>query len=275
LLLLSAVTLALIFADQRYNMLQEVEAKLSVIATPFYWVADIPSKISDWSDRNFRSRTTLIDDNERLSADVLLLKAQVQRQASLEAENMRLRELLNSSAILSDSVLVAEMIGVSPNPLHQQIIINKGEKEGLYVGQPVIDALGLMGQVIEVGPWQSRVLLITDASHAIPVQVNRNGVRSVAEGVGLFHELILQHVAATTDIKVGDLLVSSGLGRRFPVGYPVATVTEVTIDPGQPFATVKARPRAALDRSRHVLLVFSGHRKNTYREKSEAAIELR
>jgi rod shape-determining protein MreC len=275
LLLLSAVTLALIFADQRYNMLQEVEAKLSVIATPFFWVAVIPSKISDWSDRNFRSRTTLIDDNERLSADVLLLKAQVQRQASLEAENMRLRELLNSSAILSDSVLVAEMIGVSPNPLHQQIIINKGEKEGLYVGQPVIDALGLMGQVIEVGPWQSRVLLITDASHAIPVQVNRNGVRSVAEGVGLFHELILQHVAATTDIKVGDLLVSSGLGRRFPVGYPVATVTEVTIDPGQPFATVKARPRAALDRSRHVLLVFSGHRKNTYREKSEAAIELR
>ena len=256
-LILSAVALILIFASQRLGWVKELHAKLSVIATPFYWVADIPSQIFHWSDDNIHSRKTLINDNKRLIAEALLLKAQVQKLASLEAENVRLRELLNSSAILDDSVLVAEMVGVSPDPLHHQIIVNKGKEDGLYVGQPVIDALGLMGQIIEVGPLQSRVLLITDAAHALPVQINRNGVRSVAEGVGLLHELILQHVAATTDIKVGDLLVSSGLGQRFPVGYPVAVVTEVVIDPGQAFAIVKAKPSAALNRSRHVLLVFS------------------
>ncbi|ARN72979.1 rod shape-determining protein MreC [Oceanicoccus sagamiensis] len=257
LLILSLLALVLIFAGQRFGWVKDLQANLSIVATPFYWVSDIPTKISEWGDENIRSRKTLISDNERLSAESLLLKAQVQKLASLEAENVRLRELLNSSAILDDSVLVAEMVGVSPDPLHHQIIVNKGKKDGLYVGQPVIDALGLMGQIIEVGPLQSRVLLITDAAHALPVQINRNGVRSVAEGVGLFHEVILQHVAATTDIKVGDLLVSSGLGQRFPVGYPVAVVTEVTIDPGQAFAIVKAKPSAALNRSRHVLLVFS------------------
>lgn len=268
-MLLSALAFVFIFAGQRYGWFQELEAKLSVIATPFYWVADIPAQISAWSDHNFRSRQSLLNDNNRLRAETLLLKAHVQKLASLEAENVRLRELLNSSAILDDSVLVAEMIGVSPDPIHHEIIINKGEADGLYIGQPVIDALGLMGQVVEVGPLQSRVLLITDATHAIPVQVNRNGVRSIAEGVGLLHELVLQHVAATTDIKVGDLLVSSGLGGRFPVGYPVATVNEVTIDPGQPFAIVKAMPSAALDRSRHVLLVFSrGQSKEAGRDKT-------
>ncbi len=261
----------LIFAGQRYAWFQQIDAKLSVIATPFYWVSDIPAKISEWGELNIRSRENLVDDNEKLRAETLLLKAQVQKLASLEAENVRLRELLNSSALLNDSVLVAEMMGVSPNPLHHEIIVNKGETAGLYIGQPVIDALGLMGQIVEVGPLQSRVLLITDATHAIPVQVNRNGVRSIAEGVGLLDELVLQHVAATTDIKVGDLLVSSGLGQRFPVGYPVATVTEVTIDPGQPFATVKATPRAALDRSRHVLLVFSNKNKQAGNESANQA----
>ncbi len=198
-----------------------------------------------------------MEENKRLKSETLLLTAKVQKLAALEAENVRLRELLNSSALLDDSVLVAELIGVSPDPLRHQIIINKGVDDGLYVGQPVIDALGLMGQITEVGPVYSRALLITDSTHALPVQVNRNGVRSIAEGTGLLHELILRHVAATTDIQVGDLLVSSGLGQRFPVGYPVGVVTEVTVDPGQSFATVTATPSAALNRSRYVLLVFT------------------
>ncbi len=255
--MLSTIALTLIFVGQRFDWLVAAESKLSIIAAPFYWLADIPARFSDWSDKTLLSREVLMDENKQLRAESLLLKAKVQKLATLEAENVRLRELLNSSALLDDSVLVAELIGLSPNPLHHQIIVNKGEKDGLYVGQPVIDALGLMGQIIKVGSVQSRVLLITDATHALPVQINRNGVRSVAEGLGLFHELTLRHVAATTDVKVGDLLVSSGLGQRFPVGYPVAIVTEVTIDPGQPFATVKAKPSAALNRSRHVLLVFT------------------
>ena len=130
-------------------------------------------------------------------------------------------------------------------------------RDGVYVGQPLLDAAGLMGQVVEAGAHVSRVVLITDATHAIPVQVNRNGVRAIAEGVGRLDSLELRHVATTTDIKVGDLLVTSGLGQRFPAGYPVAVVDEVTRDPGQAFTLVKATPSAALDRSRHVLLVYT------------------
>ena len=255
--MLGALALFLIFAGHRFGWLNNVESRLTVIAAPFYWIADLPGRGWDWVGEELRSRQSLVDENEQLHAQELLLKAKVQKLAALEAENVRLRELLNSSALLDESVLVAELVGVSPDPLHHEIVINKGSDDGVYVGQPVIDALGLMGQVIKVGPMQSRVMLITDPSHALPVQINRNGVRSVAEGTGLYHELELQHVAATTDIKVGDLLVSSGLGHRFPVGYPVGVVTEVVIDPGQPFATVKAKPSAALNRSRHVLLVFT------------------
>jgi len=254
---LSILTLVLIFAGQRYQWLGNIESKLSVIATPFYWAADIPVRVFDWGLESMRSRKSLLGENEQLQAKTLLLEGKVQKLASLEAENVRLRELLNSSALVDDSVLVAELISVSPNPLHHQIVVNKGKSDGLYVGQPLIDSLGLMGQIIEVGPLSSRALLITDASHALPVQINRNGVRSIAEGVGRFHEMQLRHVAATTDIQVGDLLVSSGLGQRFPVGYPVAVVTEVSINPGLSFATVKASPKAALNRSRYVLLVFT------------------
>jgi rod shape-determining protein MreC len=255
--LLSALALMLIFANQRYQWLEPVKSQLSVVATPFYWVADIPSRLANWGGEKLESRDTLLANNKRLKAESLLLKAKVQKLASLEAENVRLRELLNSSTLVDDTVLVAELIGLSNDPLRHEIIINKGSPDGVFVGQPVIDAQGLMGQIMEVGSNHSRVLLISDATHAVPVQVNRNGVRSVVEGTGLYQELILSHVAATTDIKVGDLLVSSGLGNRFPVGYPVATVTEITVDPGQSFAMVKARPSAQLIRTRHVLLVFT------------------
>lgn len=255
--MLCLIALTLVFAGKRFDWLGVAEAKLSVIATPFYWLADLPARITTMADDNIISRERLISDNHQLRAESRLLRAKVQKLASLEAENVRLRELLNSSALLDDSVLVAELIGVSPDPLQHQIIINKGEDDNLYVGQPVIDALGLLGQIIEVGPLHSRVLLITDNTHAIPVQVNRNGVRSVAEGQGRYDQLILQNVAATTDIAVGDLLISSGLGQRFPVGYPVAVVSQVSIDPGEPFATVRATPSAALNQSRHVLVVFT------------------
>ena len=256
-MLLSLLAFVLIMAGQRFAWMQALESRLSAVATPFYWVADLPSRLIDWGDERLLSRKVLLDQNQRYQSEILLLKAQVQKLAALEAENVRLRELLNSSAILDDSVLVAEIVSVSPDPLQHHIVVNKGSDDGLYVGQPVIDALGLTGQVVQVGAYQSRVLLITDASHALPVQILRNGVRGVAEGLGRFDQLVLQHVAATTDIRVGDILVSSGLGERFPTGYPVGIVDEVSIHDGQPFATVTATPSAALDRSGHVLLVFS------------------
>lgn len=231
---------------------------LSAVTFPFYWVSDLPSRLVNWGEDNTVSRAELLEDNSRLRSEALLLEAQVQQMASLRAENVRLRALLNSSALLQDNVLVAELVGISPDPARHLVVLDKGSSVGVYLGQPLIDANGLMGQVVEVASNSARVLLITDATHAIPVQVNRNGVRAIAEGIGRLDRLELRHVASTEDIAVGDLLVSSGLGGRFPEGYPVATVTEVEIDPGQPFARVTAKPSAALNRSRHVLLVFTG-----------------
>ncbi|MNZ34856.1 Cell shape-determining protein MreC [compost metagenome] len=184
---------------------------------------------------------------------------------------MRLRELLNSSALVNEKVEVAELIGVDPNPFTHRILINKGERDGVFLGQPVLDARGLMGQVVELMPYTSRVLLLTDTTHSIPVQVNRNGLRAIASGTGNPERLELRHVADTADIKEGDLLVSSGMGQRFPAGYPVATVNEVIHDSGQPFAIVRAIPTAALNRSRYMLLVFSDRRSPEQRA-TDAAI---
>lgn len=233
---------------------------LAAAATPVYWIADLPSRLGDWSETHVQSRSQLLEENARLRRENLVLQGRSHQMSSLQAENVRLRALLNSSALLRDDVLVAELIGVSPDPMRHQLVLNKGEQDGVFVGQPLIDADGLLGQIVEVSSISSRAMLITDATHSIPVQVNRNGVRAIAEGTGVLGMLEVHHVAATTDIREGDLLVTSGLGGRFPVGYPVAVVSEVERDPGQPFARILARPSAALDRSRHVLLVFTaGH----------------
>lgn len=254
------LAVGLIVASLYTEWLAPVRAQLGAVATPFYWVTNLPSRLGDWSEETFVSREALQEENESLKSELLIHQRKLQRMASLAAENVRLRRLLGSSEMLRDHVLIAELSGVAPDPLSHELIIDKGSRDGVYRGQPVLDAFGLMGQVVEANPGSSRVLLITDASHALPVQVNRNGVRAVAEGTGRLDELRLRHVSNTTDIRAGDLLVSSGLGDRFPVGYPVAEVERVERDPGQSFATVVARPKARLDRSRHLLLVFSGER---------------
>ena len=210
-----------------------------------------------WAEEAAVSRATLQEENSRLRNEALILKQKVQQMVSLRAENNRLRELLNTSEQLDDSVLVAELIGVDPDPYTHHIILNKGSTHGVFVGQPILDAQGLMGQVVEVLPYTSRVLLLADSNHAIPVQVSRNGVRAIAVGAGKLDELVLIYVPDTADIKAGDQLVSSGLGSRYPRGYPVGEITSVEHDPGEPFAFVRAKPAAYLDRSRYVLLVFS------------------
>ncbi|WP_184463608.1 MULTISPECIES: rod shape-determining protein MreC [Zhongshania] len=257
LLLFGGIALALILVGQRLDFMAPVRTQLSLVAAPFYWVVDVPSKmLSEFSDM-LSTRRELMDDNERLRAESLILNAKLQKYIELRAENVRLRELMNSAERINDTVVVAEVVAVASDPNRHQLVVDKGSRDGAFVGQPVIDATGLLGQIIEVGLLQSRVLLITDSAHALPVRVSRNGLRAIAEGTGLIDELTLTHVAATTDIQIGDLLVSSGLGGRFPGGYPVGEVTDVSIDPGQPFAEVRARPMAQLDRSRNVLLVFS------------------
>lgn len=223
---------------------------------PIYSFVDLPAKAEDWVDTRVSSRTHLAQENNRLRSENLVLSQKVQKNASLEAENFRLRQLLNASEAVEDRVLIAELIGIVPGLQVHKVILNRGQSDGVYIGQAVLDAYGLMGQVVQVGESNCIVMLITDAAHALPVQINRNGVRLVAEGVGDLYMLNLRHVANTLDVVEGDLLESSGLGQRFPAGYPVAEITEVSRDPGRPFATVRARPMAKLNRSRHVLLVF-------------------
>jgi rod shape-determining protein MreC len=257
LLLAAAIVVGLIAADVHYNKLQAARAVLDTLATPVFWIANLPTRLGEWSTTHIQSRTQLLEDNERLRRENLVLQGRSQQMASLQGENVRLRNLLNSSALLRDDVLVAELVGVSPDPERLQLVLNKGERDGVFVGQPLIDADGLMGQIVEVSSTTSRALLITDVTHSVPVQVNRNGVRAIAEGTGELGSLEVRHVSSTTDIVEGDLLVTSGLGGRFPEGYPVAVVTEVERDLGEPFARVLAVPSAALDRTRHVLLVFT------------------
>lgn len=249
---------ALLLADLRFSGLETVRSLTDTLLTPIYLVADIPSAIDDWQDGTLGSRQRLLDDNDRLRRENLVLQGRSQQLASLQADNARLRVLLNSTALLRDDVLVGEIVGVSPDPVRHQLVLDKGAEASVYLGQPLIDANGLMGQVVEVSTTTSRVLLITDPTHSVPVQINRNGVRAVAEGVGSLDQLAIHHIAATTDIQVGDMLVTSGLGGRFPIGYPVAVVSAVERNPGEAFAQISATPTAAVDRARHVLLVFSG-----------------
>jgi len=187
---------------------------------------------------------------------VLELTEISQQYQSLKTENERLRGLLGSRARLPAQVLVAELVGVVPTPNTFQVIIDKGSAAGVTLGHAVIDAHGLFGQVVEVDRFTSRVLLIADTSHAVPVQVNRNGVRSIAGGTGRLDILELENVPVTADIQEGDLLESSGLGGRFPRGYPVGYVTSKIVEQTHPYARVTVRPLAQLDRSRHVLVVF-------------------
>nr|WP_082060954.1 rod shape-determining protein MreC [Pseudomonas abietaniphila] len=260
LLVLVVLSVAVMVVDARFTLLKPVRSQMSLVLMESYWIADLPERLYQGVASQFGSRTELAAENEKLKTENLLLQGRLQKLAALTEQNVRLRELLNSSALVNEKVEVAELIGMDPNPFTHRIIINKGERDGVVLGQPVLDARGLMGQVVELMPYTSRVLLLTDTTHSIPVQVNRNGLRAIASGTGNPERLELRHVADTADIKEGDLLVSSGLGQRFPAGYPVATVTEVIHDSGQPFAIVRAVPTAALNRSRYLLLVFSDGR---------------
>lgn len=256
--MLAAASLLLIGLDYNTQATGPTRTLLSYLSVPFYAVARAPMNIIEGVDSYFTSRDTLIVENERLHNEARILHGKLQKFVSLTAENVRLRQLLSSSTVLEDSVLIAELVNVSPDPLKQLIMIDKGEKDGVYIGQAVIDAYGLVGQVVEVNAIQSTVILISDSRHALPVQINRNGVRAIAEGSGRIDTLWLPNLVSTTDIQVGDLIVSSGLGQRFPIGYPVGVVETVARDPGQAFLEVAVRPSAELDRSRFVLLVFAG-----------------
>lgn len=220
-------------------------------------IAALPYLVSGEVGDVVATRDTLSSRNTDLQRQVLELSQIAQQYQALKTENERLRALLGSRARLPEQVLIAEIIGVVPAPTTHQVILDKGTDAQVRQGDPVIDAHGLFGQVVEVNRFTSRIMLITDVNHAVPVQINRNGVRSIAGGTGQFDVLQLENVSVTADIQQGDRLETSGLGGRFPSGYPVGYVDRVSIEPTAAFANVQVRPLAQLDRSRHVLVVLS------------------
>ncbi len=244
-------------ADHNGSRLQRMREALSLVVLPIQALADLPTRLGGWVSETFASRNALLEENDRLRRGNLKLKARLQQFDALQAENMRLRDLLDSSYKIGDRVLIAELVGVDLDPFKQQILIDKGRRSKLFRGQPVLDADAVMGQVTQVNAVNSIVVLITDSSHALPVQVLRNGLRGIAVGTGIIDRLKIPHLPNNADIRVGDRLVTSGLGGRFPPGYPVAEVVSVTHQPGEPFAEVVARPLAHLDRVHEVLLVWS------------------
>ncbi len=250
------LSLFIVWIDSNINWLKPVRYYMGYTLVPSQELSTLPVVVIDWLHEATTTRETLLLENKRLQARNTVLQQQIQKQVSLEVENIQLRELLNASEEVNDKVLVTSVVDINPDPYIKQITINKGAHEGVFIGQPVLDAFGLLGQVIDVMPYSSRVLMLADSNHTVPVQNTRNGVRAIASGTGSLDELEVIYVPVTADIKEGDLLVSSGLGQRYPKGYPVATVHSVKNVPGDAFLQVKAKPSAKLDRSRFLLLVF-------------------
>ncbi len=244
-------------ADFRFGYLEQVRFTVGYITAPMYWVTDIPARISLWTESVFASRTALLEENDRLREELLVAQRELQQLESLVSENSRLQQLRQATTGIGGEVLPAEIINVSPNSNSKRILVNKGARDGVFMGQALLDANGLMGQVDEVQPNTSWVLLITDPLHVTPVEVNRNGERALARGShNRGGELTLEFVTRTQDMKAGDLLVSSGMGQVYPKNYPVAEIVSVARPPGQPFAAVRARPVAQINSTRHVMLVF-------------------
>lgn len=255
-LLALIASLVLFFLDTRMNYFSPTRSALSTAVYPIQLIAAFPSDAGEWISEFFQNRNDLKEKNTALKATNLLNNIRLQKLQNLERENMRLRQLLGSSFRLTERVLVAELLSINLDPFSQQVVINKGLYQNIFNGQPVLDAHGVMGQVTQVNKFSSRVVLLTDPSHGLPVQINRNGLRAVAIGRGMGEPLKLEHLAHNADARVGDVLVTSGLGGRFPVGYPVGTIISINYPQGKAFADISIRPAAQLETSRELLLVL-------------------
>lgn len=245
----------MIFADVHLNAFSQFRPYLTLLITPVQIVVNTPKKAVAWIGEHLVSREDLIAENKLLNAEVLRLRSRQQRLDALHAENVRFRELLDASQHVDEKTIVAEVIGFDQNAYNHKIMIDKGLSSGIYVGQPALDATGVLGQVVETSAYSSRVLLIVDASHFIPVQISRTGFRGILKGTGDIAEMSLISVPRSADIRKGDILTTSGLGERFPNGYPVGAVKSVTYIEGESYADVDVVPLAQLGRSRHIMLV--------------------
>ena len=228
---------------------------ISTAIFPLQLAIDLPIRTGEWLSERLATRRTMMEQNAQLREEQFRMRARLKKLKALEAENVRLRKLLGSSEKVSERVLVAELVSVDMDPFSRRIVLNKGARDGVAEGQVLIGSNGVMGQIIHAGPFTSNALLITDPSHAIPVQIHRNGLRAVAVGTGPLNLLKLTHVPNSADVRDGDTIVTSGLGQRFLPGYPVGEVVEVRRDQGRQFAEILVEPSAMLERTREVLLV--------------------
>jgi rod shape-determining protein MreC len=251
------LSVSLIIFDNKFDGFGTTRVYLNSLVSPLQYLANLPGQLLNSSASRFVSHERLFNDNAKLTNDAVLMNGQLQLLTFLQEENDRLRSLLNSPVQDNTRKVVAELMAVDNNPYSHQIVINKGAINGVYEGQPVLDDKGIVGQIMQVSSTNSRVLLIADVTHAIPVRIARNNVRLVVTGSGGLNGLLIQHVAHSSDLKVGDILLSSGLGNVFPEGYPVATITSIIRDESRPFSQVRAKPVAQLDRLKYLLLLWS------------------
>jgi rod shape-determining protein MreC len=251
----AALAVTLMYYDQHGRLAQRIRFALDTAAYPVQMAVSSPAVAWRWLTDSYLTRDELRAENQQLKARVTGLELGVMRQAALEQENNELRGLRNSLPPLIKHWKLAEIISVETNPLRQRVVINKGERDGVVISQAVVDGNGVIGQVDRVGPWSAEVILATDPEHAIPVQITRNSLRSVAVGSGNTGELLLPYLAVNSDVKSGDLLVTSGLGGVFPAGLPVATISGVHRETSQVLAQVRAQPVATVEKDREVILL--------------------
>lgn len=256
-LLVMLLALGIWFADQRgLPLLTAIRGSVDWLLQPLRWATNLPANLAE-AGGELKSYRALLTENEQIKQTLFKAQARLLQLNALEAENRRIRQLMASSSALGQKVLIAEIIATSQAPYRHQITLNKGTADNVYFGQAIVDAYGVMGQVIRVNPTTSIALLITDPSHGIPVEVNRTGLQTIARGGGDGRVLSLPFLPGNADVKVGDLLVSSGLGGRFPAGYPVGEIFDVRRTTGEHFMEASAYPSARLDQGRQTLLVWS------------------
>lgn len=231
-------------------------SEMTIIVLPLQTVVDRPIQFFQWLINSFTTQQDILEENARLRARQIILQTKLQKLLALEKENQQLREILASANQTGDKMAVAQLLSADLDPMTQEVIIDKGSSDGVFVGQPALDADGIMGQVIDVGLFSSRILLITDARSAIPVQNLRNGLRAIVSGTSYSNDLILLHMPNTADILVGDQFVTSGLGGRFPFGYPVGQVVSIKKTPERRFAAVSLKPAAHVNQTRLVVLIW-------------------
>jgi rod shape-determining protein MreC len=254
--LYSLLALGLIIFDKRYDHLGKIRRALSFVAYPVQLAVASPFEGWHWFRESVSTRDSLRADKARLEADLRVAQFRLQRYEALEAESQRLRALRENTAGVADRFIIADIMDVDLDAFRERVLVDKGASQGVFVGQAVLDSGGVFGQVARIEQYTSEVILISDPAHAIPVQINRTGLRTVAVGTGDTSRLKLPYLPTSADVQVGDLLVTSGLGGGFPIGYPVGTVARVRRDPAQSLAEVDIRPAAALDRSRELMLVW-------------------